>query len=179
MSAPAFLNKPKHKDNVIATPRGWVVEKTGELLVSVKNLDQRIAEHLGLPTFNFGAGLAAQIDESIVADLTADVASVVGDIDIDKLLSGLADAPVTEVTKLPEGTTDLPPVVEAPAIVEPAAVVAPVVPDAPVIVKKKLGRPPKIRPVEGEAVVAPAPVAKVEDKPAEEPAVETKAVLEA
>lgn len=53
MSAPAFLNKPKHKDNVIATSRGWVVEKTGELLVSVKNLDQRIAEHLGLPTFAF------------------------------------------------------------------------------------------------------------------------------
>ena len=53
MSAPAFLNKPKHKDNVIATSRGWVVEKTGELLVSVKNLDQRIAEHLGLSTFAF------------------------------------------------------------------------------------------------------------------------------
>lgn len=53
MSAPSFLNKPKHKDNVIATSRGWVVEKTGELLVSVKNLDQRIAEHLGLSNFKF------------------------------------------------------------------------------------------------------------------------------
>lgn len=88
MSAPAFLNKPKHKDNVIATPKGWVVEKTGELLVSVKNLDQRIAEHLGLPTFKFD-GLAAQIDASIIDEVLAPVATADS---IDDLLDALDTA---------------------------------------------------------------------------------------
>jgi hypothetical protein len=75
MSAPAFLNKPKHKDNVIATPKGWVVEKTGELLVSVKNLDQRIAEHLGLPTFQFETARTTEVTElpeGTEAPVTAD-----------------------------------------------------------------------------------------------------------
>lgn len=161
MSAPAFLNKPKHKDNVIATSRGWVVEKTGELLVSVKNLDQRIAEHLGLPTFAFEpvtVTMAAPVvefkDTTLPADSSLDVK-----VDLDTLLEGLSDAPkVTDVTELPAGASLLPVVEEAPAVVPP-------VPEAPVVVKKKLGRPPKIRPVEGEA--APAPAApKAEEKPA-------------
>lgn len=171
MSAPAFLNKPKHKDNVIATPRGWVVEKTGELLVSVKNLDQRIAEHLGLPTFNFAAPVVsgeAQVVSLVapVVDFTDTTLPVVADTAIADLLDTLADAPVTAVVE-----AVVPPVVVPEVVKEISA--------EPVIVKKKLGRPPKIRPVEGEVVAAPAPVAKVEDKPAEEPVVETKAVLEA
>lgn len=33
-----MLNPPKWAPNAIATPRGWVDPKTGELLVSVKGL---------------------------------------------------------------------------------------------------------------------------------------------
>lgn len=38
------LKKPIHKEEVIATPKGWVVARTGEVLVSVKGLDQMLAE---------------------------------------------------------------------------------------------------------------------------------------
>lgn len=34
------LIKPKHSGTVIATPRGWEVKETGELLVSLKGLDK-------------------------------------------------------------------------------------------------------------------------------------------
>lgn len=37
------FNKPKHKEKVIATNKGWVVERTGEVLVSHKNLADKIA----------------------------------------------------------------------------------------------------------------------------------------
>ena len=40
------LKKPIHKEEVIATARGWEVARTGEVLVSVKGLDQMLAETL-------------------------------------------------------------------------------------------------------------------------------------
>lgn len=155
MSAPAFLNKPKHKDNVIATPRGWVVEKTGELLVSVKNLDQRIAEHLGLPTFKFEPIVAEQ--HSAAEGLGVAVTAIADSFGIQELLNGLDDLPKTEEVILPAELV-IAPVVEE--VIKPVIEV-PVVADkpvAPVPEKKRLGRPPKIRPVEA----APAPVAVME-----------------
>lgn len=119
MSAPAFLNKPKHKDNVIATPKGWVVEKTGELLVSVKNLDQRIAEHLGLPTFAFesvAVTMAAPVVEFTDTTLPA-VAPVTADTSLDNLLDSLDTTKTDEVVKdvvedvVKEVTEETPPVV--------------------------------------------------------------------
>lgn len=41
---PKWAKKPKHKDNVIATSRGWVVEKTGEVLSSHRGLDEKLKE---------------------------------------------------------------------------------------------------------------------------------------
>lgn len=130
MSAPAFLNKPKHKDVVVATSKGWVVEKTGELLVSVKNLDQRIAEHLGLNTFKFEpaqtmtlphTGPDAEIatlphtgEDAVIAPLSAAAS-------IDSLLDGLDTAKSDEVVKdvvedvvkeVVEQATETPPVKE-------------------------------------------------------------------
>lgn len=145
MSAPAFLNKPKHKDNVVASPRGWIVEKTGELLVSVKNLDQRIAEHLGLPTFKFEPQAPATVAEGLGAVVTA----IADSFAIDALLSGLDDLPKTDEEVI------LP--VEVPAVVVPVVEAKPV---ATVPEKKRMGRPPKIRPVEEAA--KPAPVAVLE-----------------
>jgi len=118
MSAPAFLNKPKHKDNVIATPKGWAVEKTGELLVSVKNLDQRIAEHLGLASFKFD-GLAAQVDASVIAELTAVEAPVVTDTALDSLLDTLDTAkPDVVVEDIVEDVIKESEKVEAPVVAE-------------------------------------------------------------
>ena len=92
MSAPAFLNKPKHKDNVIATPKGWVVEKTGELLVSVKNLDQRIAEHLGLTSFQFDSARTTEVTELPEGTTLPLEAPVTADTSLDDLLDTLDTA---------------------------------------------------------------------------------------
>lgn len=43
---PKIFQKPKHKGTVVATARGWVVEETGELLVSVRGLADKLAEYL-------------------------------------------------------------------------------------------------------------------------------------
>lgn len=147
MSAPAFLNKPKHKDLVVATSRGWVVEKTGELLVSVKNLDQRIAEHLGLPSFYF-----EKPTESVHDDIGVEVPKIndaiedegiPSNVSIDKLLDTL-DLATKETVVAPVVAVELP---------------APVVVDAPVVEKPRRGRPPKVRdPVVEAPVVEVAPV---------------------
>jgi hypothetical protein len=107
MSAPAFLNKPKHKDNVIATPKGWVVEKTGELLVSVKNLDQRIAEHLGLPTFKFQATFTPDFESEFAVknstELEAAAKLLADEVDAEMIaaVNALsAGAPVTAAASL-------------------------------------------------------------------------------
>lgn len=119
MSAPAFLNKPKHKDNVIATPKGWVVEKTGELLVSVKNLDQRIAEHLGLTSFQFEQARTTEVTELPEGvSLPALEAPVIPATSIDNLLDSLDTTKTDEVVKdvvedvIKEATEETPPVVK-------------------------------------------------------------------
>lgn len=42
MNLPTWARKPKHKKEVIATPRGWMVKETGEYLKLVKNLTERL-----------------------------------------------------------------------------------------------------------------------------------------
>ena len=53
---PIWAKIPKHKNKVIATSRGWVVESTGEVLVSVKGLDKKLialnAEIKDVPDLN-------------------------------------------------------------------------------------------------------------------------------
>lgn len=146
MSAPAFLNKPKHKDLVVATSRGWVVEKTGELLVSVKNLDQRIAEHLGLPSFYF-----EKPTESIHDDIGVEVPKINDAIEGEGIPSDVSiNALLDTLGLVTKETVDVAPVVA----VEPPAPV--VVADAPVVEKPRRGRPPKVRdPVVEAQVVAP------------------------
>lgn len=39
------FKKPFHKKEVVATSQGWVVKETGELLVSVKGLDNLLEQH--------------------------------------------------------------------------------------------------------------------------------------
>ncbi|MDX1532658.1 MAG: hypothetical protein R3230_00470 [Nitrosopumilaceae archaeon] len=41
---PRWVRKPKHKENVVATERGWEVEKTNELLISHRNLASKLKE---------------------------------------------------------------------------------------------------------------------------------------
>jgi len=46
ITPPRWLQKPKHDDWVSATDKGWVVDKTGEVLVSVKDLDKKIEQYV-------------------------------------------------------------------------------------------------------------------------------------
>lgn len=39
---PFWARKPEHPKEVIATPRGWMVKDTGEMLKMVRNLDQKL-----------------------------------------------------------------------------------------------------------------------------------------
>jgi len=41
---PIWAKKPKNKKEVIATPKGWVVKETGEVLASYKGLDEKLKE---------------------------------------------------------------------------------------------------------------------------------------
>ncbi len=41
---PNWARKPEHPKEVIATSRGWEVKYTGEILVSVRGLDEKLAE---------------------------------------------------------------------------------------------------------------------------------------
>lgn len=42
MYLPQWARKPKHRKEVVATPRGWMVKETGEYLKLIKNLDERL-----------------------------------------------------------------------------------------------------------------------------------------
>lgn len=44
----ASLRKPKHKELVVATSKGWVVDRTGEVLVRFRDLDKKLKESLGI-----------------------------------------------------------------------------------------------------------------------------------
>lgn len=39
---PMWARKPRHKEEVVATSRGWMVKRTGEYLRMVRNLDQKL-----------------------------------------------------------------------------------------------------------------------------------------
>lgn len=41
---PVWARKPKHKQKVIATDRGWLVEETGEILKRVNDLPAKLKE---------------------------------------------------------------------------------------------------------------------------------------
>ena len=45
---PAWLRKPNHKEEVVASDKGWIVKRTGELLVRVPRLKDKLAEYLGM-----------------------------------------------------------------------------------------------------------------------------------
>lgn len=42
ISLPNWAKKPKHKKEVVATEKGWVIKETGEVLSSIRGLDTRL-----------------------------------------------------------------------------------------------------------------------------------------
>lgn len=135
LSTPVWLRKPQHKDKVIATERGWVVESTGEVLVRVRNLPTLLANHFGVPV-QLGSSSTA-VPEKVEADPV--------------VVNTTTETQVVEVVKV-----DLPPdptLTALGAVQLPVTEAKPVVPETPVTevkVRKKPGpKPkPKVVPVE-------------------------------
>lgn len=141
--APAFLNKPNHSGTVVATARGWVVEETGELLVSVKNLDRRISEYLGT---------AIALTPPVLEEVVTPVIEAPEDVDIKALLDTLPEKPlpVVDAVTAPEAPVATP----VSDVVEVQEVADEPKPQAePEVTKPRRGRPPKVRP-EAEQPVA-------------------------
>lgn len=115
---PVF-RKPKHREKVIATNRGWVVARTGELLSRVNNLVDKLAE----------LGVEAEVLEPVIEPAVADV------------LNTLLDEVEAET-----GSSDVEQVIDEVVEVVPPEVVAPTVDVAEVVdapAPKKRGRPAK------------------------------------
>lgn len=166
---PMWARKPSHKQKVVASKNGWIVESTGELLVSVKNLDQKLAEYLGVGTVTFdheNSQIVLENEMIVTKELPTSPIFVDGDpkpvVKVeDTLVPVVSDEPVV-VVEVPETT-----VTEQPSPVQPEVTVVPEVPekkpeevvtaeepvevDEPEVeetvevpVKKKAGRPKKV-----------------------------------
>ena len=120
---PVWAVKPKHKKTVVVTPKGWALEETGELLVRVRDLDQKLAEY-GITLY----------DEEVIGDI------VINDDEEDIVL--VEDETIITVVE-EEDVVIVVDEEEAPVVVvEEPPVVANVVETA---VKKKPGRPKKVK----------------------------------
>lgn len=106
---PVF-RKPKHKEKVIATNRGWVVERTGELLSRVHNLVDKLAE----------LGVEVEVVEPVIEPAAVDALNTLLDeieaepsLDgVEQVIDEVVEVAPTEVVAL---TVDVAEVVDAPA----------------------------------------------------------------
>lgn len=119
---PMWARKPQSRDNVIATNQGWVNEKTGEVLVSVRDLPSRLAEYFG-------------VADVVTIQAAASVPAV--DVGVDEPPKEVVkDVVVLETPKVEEKVEE-PKVEKAPVVEEKKEVEAPA--------KRKPGRPKKAR----------------------------------
>jgi hypothetical protein len=109
---PAWLRKPAHRKEVVATDKGWAVKDTGELLVRVRDLSAKIAAY-------FGSDIASVSTVPVVeTKQTTEEVETVTKADIDTAMT-------TELVTKPTETETV-----ASTVVEPAPIVAPVAPTA-------------------------------------------------
>lgn len=52
MSVPSWLTRPKYSERVVASDKGWIVERTGEVLVSVVNMREKINQYFCFPVID-------------------------------------------------------------------------------------------------------------------------------
>lgn len=132
---PNWARKPYHPKKVVATKQGWVVEETGELLVRVRNLDEKLAEYLGVQSVTFENGMVVATNPIGAPEATQPLV-VENQVNIQPLEAPLA--PVVDATVVVETlpTTKDEMTLEKPNTGEIAEVTT-----APV--KRKPGRPRK------------------------------------
>lgn len=154
--ANAKFRKPNHKQTVIATAKGWVVEATGEVLVSLKGLDAKINQLINGASETFVHTVDEVVDkvEDVIDELLNSIDETEKDEKDSEVQEKTEDSKeeVSDETKEPDQSTDeeesTPPEdVNEDAVEkeETPPVIAPPVTDAP----KRRGRPPKVvQPVE-------------------------------
>ena len=132
---PNWARKPYHPKKVVATKQGWVVEETGEILVRVRNLDEKLAEYLGVQSVAFDNGMVVASNPVSAPEATMPLV-----VENQPDVIPLAEAPVvspidasTVVEPLPTTQDEL--TLEKPNEGQVADTVAPV--------KRKPGRPRK------------------------------------
>lgn len=155
---PKWATKPRHKNEVVASDRGWIVKDTGELLVSSKNLETKLIElhktllstleqvesYLGKPAVNTNTWLApSESNENMDALFTGDVLSSLRadieemrkqeDTSADESALAALDQAIEEAQKKPRRGRPPKPKPEG-------------VDNKP----KRRGRPPKVKPEEAE-----------------------------
>lgn len=118
---PVWLRKPKHKELVVASSKGWIVASTGELLVSVKDLDKKLALYLGTESVE----LTSPQDE-IAAILDIDEQQTVIEVAQEEVSDDEVDALLKQVEEQNDKINDVEEMQEA-EVVKP----------------KRRGRPPK------------------------------------
>jgi hypothetical protein len=127
--SPAWLQKPRHKEVVVATSNGWVVERTGEVLVRVKNLDEKLREYLGKEVVvEFEDNSKVEAENS--TDEGVETTDVVDDVEV--VLEQDTTGEVSEVEDT-TGDAEVDEILESLEIVEETPAPAP----------KKRGRPAK------------------------------------
>lgn len=79
MSAPSWLERPRYRERVVASKRGWIVERTGEVLVSVVNMDEKLRQYFGFDFLEVPASVDEEKKEVVVEP--GDVKEIVETID--------------------------------------------------------------------------------------------------
>lgn len=88
---PAWLRKPMHRKEVIATDKGWAVKDTGEILVRVSGLSAKIAAYFGTES----TVVAALAEPIVIEASTEETASLV----TETLKEEVTETPKEEVTE--------------------------------------------------------------------------------
>lgn len=120
MSTPSWLERPRYRERVVASKRGWIVERTGEVLVSVVNMDEKLRQYFG---FDF-LEVPVVEEKKVVAVEPDDAKEIVETIN-----------QITETAQKDD------PVVEAPT--EEVSDIEKPIDEQPEPVKKRRGRPRK------------------------------------
>lgn len=134
----ASLRKPKHKELVVATSKGWVVERTGELLVSIRGLDQKLKESLCIDDVEH-----AVVDLPTDSNLDDELNNLINTISMvaGEKLKQESDESESKSDQTEEGESDE-------TKLEDESKSEEIKEEQPVVEKKKRGRPAKPKPTD-------------------------------
>lgn len=137
---PNWARKPSHKQLVVATEKGWTVDSTGEVIVSVRDLDKKLTELFR--TAPVAVVLEEKLEDTVLSETEAEevteevVIPTETQTEVKSEDSVVPEQPLTENLVVEEETQK----------VEEKAAETKKVEDVPaVVVPKKRGPKPKVK----------------------------------